>query len=55
MTSKNYAVTYQNLEDVPWTLRLENDKKYFNKLKKIAKSCDIKKLKINPWPTKIYQ
>ena len=31
--------------------KLENTKFFY----KIAKICDIKKLKINPWPIKIWQ
>ena len=53
---QNYSVTYfQTVEEVPWLLRLKkfklqkiskkHEKKQHVLLKKIAKICDIKKLK----------
>ena len=55
----NYAIKYyQTLEEIPSLLRPEKpkkDKELQALFKKIAKTWDIKKLKINPWPTKIFQ
>ena len=59
ITTINYAVTYYHtLEEFSLLLRLEKPKKWqknsknlnckFYKKKKFAKTCDIKKMKINP-------
>ena len=62
----NHEVTYfETLKEVSWFLRLEkpencqkvlkNLKKNCNFYKKIAETCDIKKLENNPWPTQTFQ
>ena len=64
-TTKHCGVIYYQTLEVPWFLRLEkpkkNDKisktlkksrKFF--FQKIAKICDIKKLRTIPWPKKYF-
>ena len=58
VTRNNAVPCYQTSKEIAWSLKLEKlkniEKTWTKCVKKIAKICDIQKLKPIPWELKIF-